>query len=190
MNTIQPVLNDSLFEVAYSALTFPRDWDVDKKPMVQPGDKTPNNAHDEEVLSMILAIDTNEIAVATEAGNKNLSPRITQFAEMLQREHAINAVATMKLANDLAMRPLNTPRTTQLRAQGTEELNKLMALEGKEFGEAYIDAMISDHSEIIAMIDWEMLRNVKNESLIQHLTKTRDCLADYLNQAKEIQGLS
>jgi hypothetical protein len=102
---------------------------------------------DAEVLSLILAVDTNEIVAAMEAGKKKLPQPIADYAKMLHTEHGKNAAATMKLGQKIDITPMDTEKTDALRRKGAGELAAITPLEGDEFGAKYVEAMIKGHTK-------------------------------------------
>ncbi len=145
-------------------------------------------AGDAETLAVLLAVDTNEIVAAMEAAKKKLSPEILEYAKMMHTEHGKNAADTMKLGQKIEVMPMDTEKTNQLRIKGAGELAALVPLDDAKFGSAYIDTMVKGHSEVLAMIDNELLKSAQNDSLKKHLAETREHVAMHLDAAKKLQG--
>lgn len=61
-------------------------------------------------------------------------------------------------------------------------------LEGEEFGQAYVAAMVKGHTEVLAMIDNELMKSAQNESLTKRLAETREHVAMHLEHGKKLQG--
>ncbi|MDQ3623616.1 MAG: DUF4142 domain-containing protein [Verrucomicrobiota bacterium] len=150
--------------------------------------KASASGSDAEILSLILAVNMNEIVAAMEAGQKKLSQPIADYAKMLHTEHGKNAADTMKLGQKIDVTPLDTEKSDALRKKGAGELAGLVPLEGEQFGQAYVAAMIKGHTEVLAMIDNELLKSAENESLKKHLAETREHVAMHLEAAKKLQG--
>ena len=68
---------------------------------------------DAEILSLILAVDTNEVVAAMEAGKKKLPQPVAEYAKMLHTEHGKNAADTMKLGVEIDVTPMDTDKTTR-----------------------------------------------------------------------------
>ncbi len=58
----------------------------------------------------------------------------------------------------------------------------------RQFGRAYIDAMVKGHTEVVSMIDSQLMKNARNADLQQHLTTTRAAVAMHLEEAKRLQA--
>ncbi len=161
--------------------------DGDKDPDVKVAGKT---AGDAEILSLLLAVDTNEVVAAMEAAKKKLTPAIEDYAKMLHMQHGKHAADTMKLATKIDITPSDTAMTDALRVKGAGGLAALVALDDAKFGEAYIDAMIKGHTEVLEMIDSQFIPKAENEALKIYLTETREHIAMHLSKAKEIMGIA
>ncbi|MBA3608289.1 MAG: DUF4142 domain-containing protein [Chthoniobacterales bacterium] len=143
---------------------------------------------DAEVLSLILAVDTNEVVAAMEAGKKKLPQPVAEYAKMLHTEHGKNAADTMKLGLKIDVTPMDTEKTNALRKKGAGELAMIAPLEGEEFAAKYVDAMVKGHTEVLAMIDGELMKSAENEALKKHLTETREHVAMHLEEGKKLQA--
>ena len=142
---------------------------------------------DAEILSILLAVDTNEVVGAMEAAKQELSADIKEYAKMIHTEHGKHAAATMKLGQKIQVTPMDTEKTNALRMKGAAELATLVPLKDAEFGTKYVDAMVKGYTEVLGMIDDELLKNVENESLKTHLTETREHISMHLEKAKQLQ---
>jgi len=147
-----------------------------------------NDAGDAEVLGFIGAVDDNEILAAAEAAKEKLNPQIASYALMLHKAHGQHLVDTMKLGVKIGVTPADTEAVDKLRVKGAGELAALVPLDGDEFGRAYIDAMVKGHTEVVSMIDSQLMKNARNADLQQHLKATRDAVATHLEEAKRLQA--
>jgi len=83
---------------------------------------------------------------------------------------------------------MDTKKTNALRKKGAGELAMIAPLEGEEFAAKYVDAMVKGHTEVLAMIDGELLKSAENAALKKHLTETREHVAMHLEQGKKLQA--
>jgi len=143
---------------------------------------------DAEVLAFVIAVDDNEVLAAAEAQKKKLSPEVLSYAKMLHMEHGKNQEQVMALGLKLDITPSDTPEVDKLRAKGAGELAALVPLDGKEFEQAYLAAMVKGHTEALAMIDGQLMKAAKAEKLQEQLKVTRGHVAAHLEQAKQLQG--
>ena len=48
--------------------------------------------------------------------------------------------------------------------------------------------MVKGHTEALNMIDSQLVKSVKNDTLKEHLTETRTHITAHLEKAKQLQG--
>lgn len=143
---------------------------------------------DAEVLAMVIAIDHNEILAAMQAQKKKISQPVLNYAKMLHQEHGMHMGKTMKLGQQIGVTPINTADVEKLQVKGAGELAALVPLDGEQFASAYVAAMIKDHTEVLNMIDNQLLKATDNDALKKHLTETRSHIANHLEEAKKLQS--
>jgi predicted outer membrane protein len=143
---------------------------------------------DAEVLASVIAVNDNEGLAAAEAVKKQVSSEVMAYAKMLQTEHAMNSVKAMKLGESIKVTPVDTLAVDAMRVKGAGELAALVPLDGKEFEQAYLAAMVKGHTEALAMIDDKLLKVAESEGVKKHLTETREHVAAHLEKAKSLQG--
>jgi predicted outer membrane protein len=143
---------------------------------------------DAEILSLILAVDTNEIVAALEAGKKKLAQPIADYAKMLHTEHGKNVADTIKVGIKIDVTPIDTEKTNTLRKKGAGELAMIAPLEGEEFGAKYVEAMVKGHGEVLALIDDELLPSAQNDAVKKHLSETREHVAMHLEKGRALQA--
>ncbi len=143
---------------------------------------------DGEILGFIGAINENEIVAAMVASKKEVDSQLAQYATMLHQEHGKNLDQTMKLGQKIDVTPLETPAVDALRVKAAGELAALVPLDGEEFSRTYITAMTKGHTEVLQMIDTQLLPKAQSDDLKKHLTATRQHVAAHLEAAKKLQG--
>jgi len=158
------------------------------KPGKGSGDKQAKEGGDAEILSFVIAVSGNEIGTAMVACTKKVSPEVLAFAKMMHTEHGKNAAQTLKLGQKIDVTPLDTAAVDKLRVKAAGELADLVPLEGDEFGTAYVASLVKCHTEVLEMIDNELLPKAEHDAVKKHLTDTRAHVAAHLEAAKELQG--
>jgi predicted outer membrane protein len=142
---------------------------------------------DAEVLSFVIAADTNEILASKVAEKKKISKEVLDYSKMLHKEHGKNQKMTMMVGKRIGITPMDTKEVDALKVKGASELSMLVPLDGKEFEKAYMAAMIKNHQEVLAMIDNQLMPQASEKALKDHLKMTRDHVAMHLDKAKEIE---
>jgi putative membrane protein len=123
-----------------------------------------------------------------EAGKKKLSQPVADYAKMLHMEHGMNLEKSLMLGQKLDVTPTETTAVDKLRVKGAGELAMLVPLEGEKFAVAYLAAMIKGHTEVLDMIDSQLLKRAADEAVKAHLTETRGSVAKHLAAAKQLQA--
>jgi putative membrane protein len=72
--------------------------------------------------------------------------------------------------------------------KGAGELAMLVPLTGDTFAAAYLAAMIKGHTEVLDMIDNQLLKRAAHEAVKAHLTDTRASVAKHLAAAKQLRA--
>ena len=142
---------------------------------------------DAEILGAINAIDENEIAAANAAKKEKMGKQAMSFSKMLRKQHSANFDATRKLSKKLGISPVSNQTADDLRSDGAKERATLVPLEGKAFEKAYIDAMVSGHSDALQLIDAELLPAAKNDEVRDHLNAFRGHVSAHLEEGKRLQ---
>ncbi len=142
---------------------------------------------DAEVLAFVNAVNVNEILAASVAEKKKISGPVMDYAKMLHTEHGANMAKTMQLGMSINVVPSITKPVDAVTKKGAGELATLVSMDGKDFETAYLDAMIKGHTEVLAMIDNQLLKTAKNDALKSHLTETRGHVAMHLDKAKKLK---
>jgi len=143
---------------------------------------------DAEVLAFVNAVNVNEILAASEAQKKKIGQPVMDYAKMLHTEHGANMAKTAQLGQSINVTPSITKAVDAVMKKGAAELATLVPMDGKDFETAYIDAMIKGHTEVLAMINNQLMKTAKNDALKSHLTETRGHVAMHLEQAKKLKG--
>lgn len=142
---------------------------------------------DAEVLGFLGAVDDNEIVAAAQAKMEKLSPQVMAYAKMLHEQHGKHAEMTLKLGQQIGVTPLETAAVDKLRVKGAGALAALIPLDGPAFEAAYIAAMVKDHTEVLSMIDGQLMKAATNDAVKKHLAETRAHIAEHLKMAKGLE---
>lgn len=143
---------------------------------------------DAEVLSVLAAINQNEIEAADVAVAKSVSPQVLNYAKMMEEHHKANLADTEKLLKKTGPAPVDQAQSAVLRVKGKEELSSIDSLEGARFNAAYIDLMVKGHTEALNTLDKDLLKKARSQDVKTHLTETRNRVAAHLAEARRIQA--
>jgi len=150
--------------------------------------ENPETGGDATVLASLIAVDINLIVAAKTAAMMDVKSPVKEFSEMLQKDHAMNAAATMKLAEKIGITPVITEEIGKSRMEAAGSLAELVAKADGNFDQLYINAMVKNHQKCLDEIDNTLMENSSNEEVKSHLSETRAAVAKHLERAKEIQS--
>src|SRR5690606_16878822 len=139
----------------------------------------------QEALGLLAAVDEHEVAAAQQAKSKDVDGAELEYANMMEAAHSQNLAATRALMIADAAEPA---AVADLKAKGQAELDRLGALQGDEYEDAYIDAMVAGHQDALAMLDSRLIPAARDAAVRQHLQSTREQVAAHLEQARELQA--
>jgi len=143
---------------------------------------TDSTKDDSLALGLLAALNEHEIAVAQQAQSKNVSAPVLAYAKMMEKQHGDNLAKTKTLGS-LA----STPEVQAMKDKGNSDLDALGQKSGKEYETAYVDAMVSGHTEALALIDGRLLSLASTGPVKDHLMTTRDHVVMHLEEAKKLQ---
>ena len=135
-----------------------------------------------EALGLVQAIDEQEIAAAEQAlARPELDPSIRAYADRLLSDHSENLAAGQALDID----PETTAEASDLAVRRAQRLRVIEHLEGDEYTEAFLDAMVDLHQEALGMVD-RLLPETYDEDVRDYLAGTRAHLASHLQRTREL----
>ena len=134
-------------------------------------------------LGLLAAVNEHEIAAAQQAESKIVSAPVLAYAQMMEKQHGDNLAKTKSLGSLAA-----TPEVQAMKDKGKSDLEALGQKNGKDYETAYVDAMVSGHTEALALIDGRLLSLASAGPVKDHLTETRGHVAAHLEEAKKLQA--
>lgn len=143
---------------------------------------------DAQIMAVVATVDQHEIDAATKAMKKKLGKDAKDFAKMLKTQHQANLNAGKKVAKTAALKPAANPLSDSLKAKGDADVKAMQALAGAEFEKAYIEAMVKGHTDVLALLDQQLLPTATNPDVKTFLNETRGHVAAHLEQAQRLQG--
>lgn len=138
---------------------------------------------DSLALGLLAAVNEHEIAAAQQAESKKVSPPVLAYAQMMEKQHGENLAKTRSLGSLAA-----TPEVQAMKDKGKSDLEALGQKNGKDYETAYVEAMVSGHTEALALIDGRLLSLASAGPVRDHLTETRGHVAMHLEEAKKLQA--
>lgn len=145
-------------------------------------------AGDAEALSTLVVVNKHEIAAAELAQSREIDAATRDYAKMLEHDHRANLEKVENLSK-LTKTPIaESPEVAELKRKAAADRDALAKLDGKEFQNAYLDAMVKGHAEVLSKIDDKLLPGSTDAAVQQHLRSTRESVSRHLAKAKELRG--
>lgn len=151
-----------------------------------PGDAEPTGSPG-ETLAMVIAVDDHEVAMAEQAREKGVTGDVLAYADRLHADHSANAAASRQLSTTISLSPLDTDAVLAYKAKGEAEMERLAQLDGEAYADAYVDAMVTGHTEALEMLE-ARLEGITDQAFGEHLSSTRDTIERHLEMGKALQA--
>lgn len=144
---------------------------------------------DAEIAGVMITANSGEIEQAKLARDRAQDSRVREFAKTMFDDHTAALDRMNHLASQLNLDPA-TP--SQLRAQlGSEaagQLIRLALVAGADFDRTYLELSVLDHSQLLNLLDTQLIPSSKDPALRSELEMTRSLVARHLAAAKELLG--
>lgn len=158
--------------------------DASAPPPATPETPAADSTKDDSLaLGLLAALNEHEITAAQQAASKKVSAPVLAYAKMMEKQHGDNLAKTKTLGS-LA----STPEVQAMKDKSKSDLDALGQKSGKEYETAYVDAMVSGHTEALALIDGRLLSLASTGPVKDHLMDTRDHVVMHLEEARKLQA--
>ena len=152
------------------------------------GDAAQTSLTDDQIVAVLMAADTGEIAQGQLAQAQGSDPRVRDYGARMVTEHTAASTAL----NELRLRIGVTPAERSLSRMLTEDANatraSLVPLTGTAFDRGYIAAQIAMHSRVLDVIDSALVPNATNAELRAAMVNTvRPMVARHLQDARDLE---
>jgi putative membrane protein len=125
-----------------------------------------------------------EVNLSMLAEKQSSSPAVQKFAQRMVRDHSKANKQLNGLADQAQMRVAQ-----RMDAQHQALAEKLSALQGPAFDQAYINAMLKDHEQAVKLFSNEA-KNGQNEALRSFASETLPILEEHLQMVRKLAGAS
>lgn len=142
---------------------------------------------DAQIITQLEMLNKSEIMLSLKAIQNAQDHRVQEFARMMKHDHSKNLFDTKNLAKNLNIRSENSEKIVEMQKQLQNNMQQLKSLKGSQFDKAYMDLMVKEHVKAIEEID-NLLENVNNEQIKDHLKVTKEHIAKHLEQAQIIKN--
>lgn len=149
--------------------------------------KPKQKLNDSQIVEIMMTVDNLEIAVAKVAKKKMTTPPVAAFADYLMQQHQENLDRLIQLTRQLNIEPQESVISKKLLADRDALVASLSKLEGNQFDNAYVEAMIKSHRDGLKLIDSELLPQVQNAQLKSFVEIFRAMVKRHLERGLTLQ---
>ncbi|HSU39342.1 MAG TPA: DUF4142 domain-containing protein [Polyangiaceae bacterium] len=142
---------------------------------------------DGEILDVASTANQGEVAEAQVAITRASATAVHDFAQMMITDHtAANAnVVAVSTSTGIALTP--NPVSVRLMSETQQELSLLNAASGAAFDTLYIGEQITDHQNVLALLNGTLIVEVQNADVRALLESMKTTVQAHLTAAEQIR---
>lgn len=142
---------------------------------------------DGQIAKITTLVNTGEVEQAQLAKTKSKNAAVKKYATMMITQHAQAKQKGAQLAKKAKLTPEESSAATELQGKATATLEQLKAADASTFDSAYISSQITQHQEVLDMLDTKLIPAATNPELKAELEKTKTMVQKHLTEAQSIQ---
>lgn len=143
-----------------------------------------------EIVAIVVAVNQGEIEEGKLAQKKAKHQRVKKFAQMMINHHTESQKKQDKVTKKLGLTPAESNALTELKTSMDSNRQRLdAAASGTEFDNVYIQAQVTEHRDVLDLIDRRLMPSVQSAELKTFLNELRDRVDQHLTEAREIQEI-
>jgi putative membrane protein len=143
---------------------------------------------DGQIVQILATVDTGEIEQAQLATSRATSPQVRQFATEMIDQHTESRAKGAQLAAQAGLSLAGSKQGDELHAKGAQTKQDLQNSEPTAFDDAYMQAQVKQHQEVLDLIDTKLTPAATNPDVRATLTTTRGMVQHHLTEAQQIAG--
>jgi putative membrane protein len=129
-----------------------------------------------------------QVEQGTLAHAKAKEPRLRQFADKLKADHERARREGKSLAARLAIKPKESPLSSELGADAAGATKTLKNAKRNEFDRLFVESQIAAHQKTLKLLDQKLIPNARNQDLKALLEGLRATIQAHLEEARGLQG--
>jgi putative membrane protein len=141
------------------------------------------NLNDRQIAKVTDSVHSAEIEQARLAQKKTTNEQVRHFASMMIEQHT--QARQQQLALNLSTE--DSPLSERLTTQSQATLDTLQSKQGAEFDQAYLQAQVAAHQQVLDAIKNELRPNAQNPQLQVYLQQLEPKVAEHLEHARQAQ---
>lgn len=148
------------------------------------GDGVEDALTDARILHVVITANSGEVAEGQLALTRAMDPSVVSFADEMVMEHGASNTQANTLATEQAITPETNPISEMLAQKSGETVAELTAVAAAEFDVAYMESQVTAHTEVLALIEDQLLPEADNAELVTFLGHVRDHVGAHLFDAE------
>lgn len=142
---------------------------------------------DGQIAAVLMTVDDGEIQQAQSALQRATDPEVRAFATHMIDQHTASKQAGAQLASQTGLRPVESPKSRELQADASQQLERLNSADQANFDITYVSGQIEQHTAVLKLIEDQLLPAVNQPGLRDHLQTARGMVQEHLERARQIQ---
>lgn len=144
------------------------------------------NLSDAQIAGITAAAHKGEIDAAKLARKQSKNAKVKSFAQMMLKQHTMALKTETSVAKKAGITPADSDQSQQITQQNQDTASKLQGLSGKEFDQAYVQAMVDGHQKVLDTLDNTLIPAAQDPQLKAQLQKERSTVQTHLEHAKQL----
>jgi putative membrane protein len=165
--------------------------DAPLSPTPPPAEPAPESSAapmtDGQIAKITTLVNTGEVEQAQLAKTKAKNAAVKKFATMMINQHTQANQNGAQLAKKASLTPEDSPAAMELQSKATQTLESLKSADATMFDSAYMSAQVTQHQEVLDMLDNKLIPAATNPELKTELQTTRTMVQRHLTDAQAIQ---
>jgi putative membrane protein len=141
---------------------------------------------DAEVVGVVMEANSGEVAAGQLAVTRAQVNGTRQFAMTMVEDHTAANQTLMTFSQNSGITPAPSALRTKVATEGQQTLATLQAQPAATFDQAYLQSQVTMHTEVLMLLDTQLLPVVQNPTLRADLTTMRATVATHLAAAQSL----
>jgi putative membrane protein len=151
-----------------------------------PPELTASRLTDGQILQVIASVDSAEIKQGQLALTRATDARVREYAQHMIDQHTQAKQKGSQLASANEILPVQSPLANKLETKTAQIQTTLESTKPAAFDTTYMTAQITEHKEVLEVLDSELIPAAKNPAMGEHLSKMRNLVQMHLSEAQLI----
>ncbi|MDB4977443.1 MAG: uncharacterized protein JWN48_5784 [Myxococcaceae bacterium] len=155
-------------------------------PPVEAPAPVPATLSDAQTAKVLEAVDTGEIEQAKIAQKKSKNPQVKKFAAHMIQQHTKSKTKGAAWAKKAKLTPEESPVSQELTSKAAQQLEALNAADPALFDATYITGQVTQHDEVLTLINAQLEPNAQSPELKTMLGEVRTMVEGHIAEGKKI----